>query len=76
MIKFAWDLQLWNETSKTHYFVISTEGRNHTRNSAQNVFNLYRILHVISPFGRNDTNKTKIREFVAVKIRTFLYYKK
>jgi hypothetical protein len=35
-------------------FVISTEGRNHTRGSAQHLVNLCRVTHAISPFGRND----------------------
>ena len=41
----------------SHRFVISTEGRNHTRNSVKNVDNLCRATSVISPFGRDDKIK-------------------
>ncbi len=37
-----------------HNFVISTEGRNHTSNSAKIGDYVCRVSNVISPFGRND----------------------
>ncbi|TPG44448.1 hypothetical protein EAH81_02945 [Flavobacterium pectinovorum] len=54
------------------FFVISSEGRNHTRNAANKIANLCRVTSVISPFARNDKlciNPLRTSYF-AVKLKT------